>query len=886
MAFLMGCEGAHLEFPAKLVLDDVTLGVHEGDRIGIVGKNGDGKSTLLGVLAGQIELEGGLVRRTRGLTVGVLGQTDSLSDDATVGYSVVGDAPEYEWASDPRIREIISELIADIDWNAKVGTLSGGQRRRVDLTRLLIGDYDVIMMDEPTNHLDIRAIAWLARHLNSRWQRNSGALLCVTHDRWFLDEVCTGMWEVHDGKVEPFEGGYSAYVLQRVERERIERVTEERRQNLMRKELAWLSRGARARSTKPKFHVALAEELIAGEPPVRNTLELRAMAMQRLGKQVVEFTNVTEKFDDKTVLDHIDWHVGPGDRYGILGENGAGKTTLLSVLDGSLRPSSGFVKIGKTVKFAVLSQRLDELNELGKYRVTEVLSRHKSRIVVDGKETTPAKLLERLGFSSKHLYTRIDDLSGGQKRRLQLLLILLEEPNVLILDEPGNDLDTDMLAVLEDLLDTWAGTLVMVTHDRYFLERVVNHITELSRGKLYHYEANYSRYLELREQRAQMAEASERKRQSILRVEREWILRGCQARSTKSKERIDRYEALKNQKAPERDSTVQLAAASSRLGKKIITLEHVSKGYDGRTLFADFSYGVLRTDRIGIVGRNGAGKSTLLRLLAGEIQPDSGTVELGETVRIGHFSQEGRELDLNQRVYDCIHEVAAQVKTDEGTFSAKTMLERFLFTPDLQQTTIGRLSGGERRRLYLLSVLMAAPNVLLLDEPTNDLDVTTLSILEDYLQSFTGPIITVSHDRFFLDKMADTILEVRPEGRVDIFTGNWSDWARKRRPAEEKKPEKSEKTEKPQPERPREKKLKFSYNEQREFETIDAVLAELEEKLAACRRAQEACGSDYVRLQELTDEQERLSAELDEKTERWVYLNDLKEKIDAQNSQG
>ena len=279
-------------------------------------------------------------------------------------------------------------------------------------------------------------------------------------------------------------------------------------------------------------------------------------------------------------------------------------------------------------------------------------------------------------------------------------------------------------------------------------------------------------------------------------------------------------------------------------------------------------------------------EGNLMRLLAGEIQPDSGTVELGETVRIGHFSQEGRELDLNQRVYDCIHEVAAQVKTDEGTFSAKTMLERFLFTPDLQQTTIGRLSGGERRRLYLLSVLMAAPNVLLLDEPTNDLDVTTLSILEDYLQSFPGPIITVSHDRFFLDKMADTILEVRPEGRVDIFTGNWSDWACKRRPAEEKKPEKSEKTEKPQPERPREKKLKFSYNEQREFETIDAVLAELEEKLAACRRAQEACGSDYVRLQELTDEQERLSAELDEKTERWVDLNDLKEKIDAQNSQG
>lgn len=414
-----------------------------------------------------------------------------------------------------------------------------------------------------------------------------------------------------------------------------------------------------------------------------------------------------------------------------------------------------------------------------------------------------------------------------------------------MLDEPTNHLDTEMVQWLEDWLKKFRGGLVMVTHDRYFLERVVNHITELSRGKLYHYEANYSRYLELREQRAQMAEASERKRQSILRVEREWILRGCQARSTKSKERIQRYEELKDQKAPERDSTVQLSAASSRLGKKIITLEHISKGYDGRTIFRDFSYGLLRSDRIGIVGRNGAGKSTLLRVLAGELPPDSGTVELGETVKIGHFSQEGRELDLNQRVYDFIYNVAAQVKTDEGTFSAKTMLERFLFPPDLQQTTIGRLSGGERRRLYLLSILMAAPNVLLLDEPTNDLDITTLSILEDYLQSFPGPIIAVSHDRFFLDKLADTIFEVRPEGRVDVFTGNWSDWARKRTPPEEKKPEKQEK---PAPERPREKKLKFSYNEQREFDTIDSVIAELDAQLSACRQEQESCGSDYVRL--------------------------------------
>lgn len=504
VAFLFGCEGIHLEYPAKTVLDNVTLGVHEGDRIGIVGQNGDGKSTLLGVLAGLVEPDDGLVRHTRGLRIGMLGQRDSLEDEASVEYAVVGDTPEYVWAGDPRVREVISALIADIAWDAKVKTLSGGQRRRVDLARLLVGDWDVLMLDEPTNHLDMHAIAWLAAYLNRRWPKGTGALLTVTHDRWFLDEVANAMWEVHDGLVDPFEGGYSAYVLQRVERDRVAQVTEQKRKNLMRKELAWLSRGARARSTKPKFHMALAQELIAEEPPVRNTLELRAMAMQRLGKQCVELTRVTERFGDRTVLDNVDWIIGPGDRIGVLGENGAGKTTLLKIIQGALKPTSGFVKIGKTVKFAVLSQRLDELEEMSKYRVTEVLSRYRTRVVLDGKETTPAKLLERLGFSSRHLYTRICDLSGGQKRRLQLLLILLDEPNVLILDEPGNDLDTDMLAVLEDLLDTWAGTLVMVTHDRYLMERVTDDQYALIGGKLRHCPRGVDEYLELLDERNQL----------------------------------------------------------------------------------------------------------------------------------------------------------------------------------------------------------------------------------------------------------------------------------------------------------------------------------------------------------------------------------------------
>ncbi len=579
-------------------------------------------------------------------------------------------------------------------------------------------------------------------------------------------------------------------------------------------------------------------------------------------------------FGSRQLLQDVDFYLKEGDKTGVIGINGTGKSTFLRVIAGQLPPDSGTIARKPNLQVSMLQQN-PQMQD--KATILEQVLSSMPPQYREVSEYEAKAMLMRLGLSDTE--RRIGTLSGGERRRVALCAALIHPADVLILDEPTNHLDTEMVQWLEDWLRRFKGGLVMVTHDRYFLERVVNHITELSRGKLYHYEANYSRYLELREQRAQMAEASERKRQSILRVEREWILRGCQARSTKSKERIDRYETLLAQKAPETDSAVQMAAASSRLGKKIITLEHAGKCYDGKPVISDFSYGVLRADRIGVVGRNGAGKSTLLRLIAGELKPDSGTVELGETVRIGHFSQEGRELDLNQKVFDFIYGIAHEVKTDEGTFSAKTMLERFLFPPDLQQMAIGRLSGGERRRVYLLSVLMAAPNVLLLDEPTNDLDVTTLSILEDYLQSFPGPIITVSHDRFFLDKMADTVFEVRGGGPVEIFTGNWSDWMRKRVPEEAKKQEEAKK---PQPERPREKKLKFSYKEQREFETIDGEIAALEQQLETCRQAQTACGSDYVRLQELTDEQERLSAQLDERMERWVYLNDLKERIDAQ----
>lgn len=512
MAILLGCDSVHLEYPTKLIAQDVTLGVNEGDRIGIVGKNGDGKSSLLGVLSGEIEPDAGRVTRRRDVTVGVLGQRDALDSASTVHRAVVGDLPEYEWAASPRVRQILDGLIADVPWEGLVGELSGGQRRRVDLARLLIGDYDVLMLDEPTNHLDMRTINWLAEHLKSRWQRGSGAMLVVTHDRWFLDEVCTSMWEVHDGCVDPFEGGYSAYILQRVERDRMAQVTEERRRNMARKELAWLSRGAQARSTKPKFRVEAARELIADVPPVRNELELKRLAVSRLGKQVIDVIDVDAGYENgaaedgsgdaapsRPVLSDVTWLIGAGDRYGLLGENGAGKTTLLNVIQGKLSPRRGRVKIGSTVRFGVLSQQLDELKPVEDDTIREVLARGKRYVMVEGKETSPEKLLERLGFTQQQMWSRIKDLSGGQKRRLSLLLTILEEPNVLILDEPGNDLDTDMLALVEDLLDSWPGTLILVTHDRFLMERVTDQQWALIGGTLRHVPGGVDGYLRLTE---------------------------------------------------------------------------------------------------------------------------------------------------------------------------------------------------------------------------------------------------------------------------------------------------------------------------------------------------------------------------------------------------
>ena len=498
MAHLLGTQSLHVALPDRVLLDDVTVGIDEGDRIGVVGRNGDGKSTLLRLLARAQAPDEGRVTVRGGVRVGVLTQQDEATVGASVRDRVVGDRPEYEWASDARIRDVLAGLLGGIDLDAPLTDLSGGQLRRVHLAELLVGDWDVLLLDEPTNHLDVEGIAWLAEHLRRRWSAKDGGLVVITHDRWFLDAVCTRMWEVHDGIVEPFEGGYAAYVLQRVERDRQAAAIESKRQNLMRKELAWLRRGAPARTSKPKFRIDTANELIAGEPPVRDTVALTQLATSRLGRDVIDVLDVDAGYGDTIVLEDVTLHIGPADRIGILGPNGAGKSTLLALITGDLEPLAGRVKRGKTVTVRQVSQRLEGLQEHLDSRVSDVVGRYRTTFTAGKDEVSPGQLLERLGFTAAHQKVQVKALSGGQQRRLDLLLTLLEEPNVLVLDEPTNDMDTDMLAAMEDLLDTWPGPLLVVSHDRYLLERITDTQYAVLDGTVRHVPGGVEQYLALR----------------------------------------------------------------------------------------------------------------------------------------------------------------------------------------------------------------------------------------------------------------------------------------------------------------------------------------------------------------------------------------------------
>ena len=538
MAHLLGVENLRLTVGSRLLLDDVTLGIEDGTRVGVLGPNGAGKSTFLAALAGQREPDGGRVTRTGGVSVAVLSQSDDLPPGATVRTAIHGEVPEHEWASDPSVRDIHAGLIADLDLDADVATLSGGQRRRVALAAVLTRRADVVILDEPTNHLDVEGVDWLARHLQARFSgsggRGSGALVTVTHDRWFLDAICTNVWEVVPGvdpgggrpqvagRIETYDGGYAAYVLARAERARQAAVAAVKRENLLRKELAWLRRGAPARTSKPRFRIEAAEALIADVPPPRDTVALTAMATARLGKKVLDLEDVTVRYpvpagradgadggdggaasSEREILRHVTWRLAPGERVGVVGVNGAGKTTLLRLLEGVQEPTGGRVARGKTVQVATLSQSTHELDALADLRVVEAVAMVGERVVVGDKEMTAAQLVERLGFTRQRAWTRVGEVSGGERRRLQLLRLLMTEPNVLLLDEPTNDLDTDTLAAVEDILDSFPGTLVVVSHDRYLLERVTDHqVALLGDGSVRDLPGGVEQYLQLRREAA------------------------------------------------------------------------------------------------------------------------------------------------------------------------------------------------------------------------------------------------------------------------------------------------------------------------------------------------------------------------------------------------
>lgn len=591
---------------------------------------------------------------------------------------------------------------------------------------------------------------------------------------------------------------------------------------------------------------------------------------------------ISKSYTEKILLNQVSLGINEGDKIGILGINGTGKSTLLKVIAGVEEADKGTVIKGKKVRIAYLPQT--PVLEENRTILENVVKGKKAEEEYRNLEGEAKAMLERLGILDSSAYPIF--LSGGQKKRIALVQALLTPADILVLDEPTNHLDYEMTEWLEGYLNRYRGVLVMVTHDRYFLDKVTNRIIEIDRGKLYSYMGNYAKFVEGKAQREEMILASERKKKSLYRMELEWMMRGARARSTKQKAHIQRFEQLRDREKISADKSVEIQSVSSRLGRKTIEINGISKGFDGNILISEFSYILLPGDRIGIVGSNGCGKSTLLKLIQGILEPDSGTVEVGQTVKIGYVSQENEALDETKRVIDYIRDVAEVIQTEDGTVTASQMLERFLFTGAMQYTLIGKLSGGEKRRLYLLRVLMEAPNILILDEPTNDLDITTLTILEDYLKEFEGIVLAVSHDRYFLDKMAERIFAFEGNGIIRQYEGNFSDYkaaltTQTQVQQNQQKQDEEKETEKPLKNswKKKEEKPKFRYAEKKEYESIEGEIAQLETQIAKLEEEINQYAADYEKLRILTEEKEETERILEEKMERWVYLNDLAEQI-------
>ena len=913
-------------FGDLVLFENISFGIAEGQRVGLIAKNGSGKTTLLNIIAGKEGYDSGNIVFRRDLRVDYLEQDPQYPEELTVleacfhhGNSTVELIKEYErcmeteghpgledllarmdqekaWEYEQKAKQILSQLkIRNFDQQVK--QLSGGQLKRVALANALITEPDLLILDEPTNHLDLDMTEWLEDYL----RRTNLSLLMVTHDRYFLDRVCSEIIEIDNQQIYQYKGNYSYYLEKRQERIEAKSVEIERANNLYRTELDWMRRMPQARGHKARYREDAFYELekVAKQRFNNDNVKLEVKASY-IGSKIFEADHLFKSYGDLKILDDFSYIFARYEKMGIVGNNGTGKSTLLKIVAGLEEPDEGTVVKGRNLYIRYLPQNPEF--EAGRTVLDCVIRENMAHEHAWDLEGDAKSMLNKLGITDYS--AKVETLSGGQRKRVALAAVLLSTADLLILDEPTNHLDSAMADWLEEYLKKFRGALLMITHDRYFLDNVTNRIVELDKGKLYSYQSGYEGYLELKAEREAMAVSSEQKRQNILRTELAWIRRGAQARSTKQKGRIQRFEALSAVEAPKVDGNVEMSSISSRLGRTTVEAHHLHKAYGDRLLIDDFSYIFLKDDRIGIIGPNGSGKSTLMKMITGWVKPDSGEAIIGQTVKMGYFSQENEDMDQSMRVIDYIKNVAEYVRTADGLVSASQMLERFLFPSHMQYTLIGKLSGGERRRLYLLHILMGAPNVLLLDEPTNDLDIGTLTILEDYLDHFQGIVITVSHDRYFLDRVVRRIFAFEGGGAIRQYEGGYTDYQAacgERIAAEMEESgqehgrgqktggasgagtsDAAETAKDKNRGRQREKKLKFSYMEQKEWETIEDDIAALEEAIADLEQQMQDSARDYTALNGIIKEKEEKEALLEEKMDRWMYLNDLAEKIEAQ----
>ena len=916
-------------FGDRAIFNDVSFRLLKGEHIGLVGANGEGKSTFMSIVTGKMMPDEGKVEWAKNVNVGYLDQHAVLEAGMTIQDALksafdpllqkeermneicdmLGTADEKEmeilmeelgmiqdeltlhdfYTIDAKVEEVARALgLLDLGLDRDVTDLSGGQRTKVLLGKLLLEKPDILLLDEPTNYLDEEHIAWLKRYLLDY----ENAFILISHDIPFLNEVVNIIYHMENQELNRYVGDYDhfqeVYAVKKAQLEAAYRRQQQEINELkdfVARNKARVSTRNMAMSRQKKLDKMDLIELAAEKPKP----EFNFRYGRTPGKMLFETKKLVIGYDEP-LSKPLDFYMERGQKIALIGTNGIGKTTLLKSLLGLIPPLSGSCEQGENLQIGYFEQ--------------EVKGENPNSCIEEIWEEFPGftqyevrSALAKCGLTTKHIESKVRVLSGGEQAKVRLCKLINRDTNVLLLDEPTNHLDNKMSDWLENYLKSFRGVLLMVTHDRYFLDKVTNHIWEVEGGKVYYYDENYSGYLERKAEREERELASERKRQSILRSEVKWVMRGARARSTKQKARLERFEQLKAMDSPKTAKQVEMGSVGTRLGKKTIELYDISKAYGDKVLFKHFSYIFKRFERIGFVGHNGCGKSTLMKILADLEQADSGAIEWGETIKIGYFAQECEVMDERERVIDYIKDAAEYVRTSEGLVSASKMLERFLFSSDMQYTPIAKISGGERRRLYLLKVLMQSPNVLILDEPTNDLDIATLRVLEDFLDEFAGIVITVSHDRYFLDRTVDRIAAFE-NGNIVVYEGDYTEYQEKSgrieadsidsvdsgsglhiKKSNEKKKEGREQW---LASKNKEKKLKFSYKEQKEFETIDEDIEKLEEKIAELEEQISKCATDFIKLNELMQEKEKTEAELSDKMERWVYLNDLAEKIEAQ----